>query len=73
LASVGHKDWWARDREDYVETVVRLAKDVSGRQELRFSLREAMRRSPLSDARGLASSMEEAYEAMLSRLASGHA
>jgi predicted O-linked N-acetylglucosamine transferase (SPINDLY family) len=47
-----------------VEKVLALAKNVGLRKQLRFAQRDAMARSPLCDAQGLAGALETAYSTM---------
>jgi predicted O-linked N-acetylglucosamine transferase (SPINDLY family) len=67
LSALGHEEWGAADEDEYVEIVARLAANSVLRRELRYSLRETMRNSPLCDAAGLARCLEDAYEAMFDR------
>ena len=50
LTAVGHTELIAESPADYVAMAVRLANDRSALQDLRSSLRESMRLSPLLDA-----------------------
>ncbi len=61
LHALGHPEWLAADDEEYVRCAVALAADIDGLAKLRSGMREAMRRSPLMDARGLAREMEGHY------------
>jgi predicted O-linked N-acetylglucosamine transferase (SPINDLY family) len=67
LAAIGHDEWGAADEDDYVEKVSCLAADPALRRQLRSSLRDTMRNSPLCDAAGLARVLEDAYESMFDR------
>ena len=67
LAAIGHDEWVAVDEDDYVEKVSRLAADPALRRQLRASLRDTMRRSPLTDASGMARALEDAFEATFDR------
>jgi predicted O-linked N-acetylglucosamine transferase (SPINDLY family) len=67
LAALGHEEWGAADEDEYVEIVAQLAANSALRRELRYSLRDTMRNSPLCDATGLAHTLENAYEAMFDR------
>jgi predicted O-linked N-acetylglucosamine transferase (SPINDLY family) len=53
--------------EEYVACAVRLATDLKRLAELRATLRERMRGSPLMDAKGFAADVEHAYRAMWRR------
>ena len=64
LDAIGHREWITATEDDYIATVVTLARDVEQRRSLRSSQREGMRNSPLCDAAGLVRSLEDAYEAM---------
>ena len=64
VSGLGHADWVAATPEAYAALAAALAQDVAGRARLRPSQRERMRASPLTDAKGLAQSLEDAYEAM---------
>jgi predicted O-linked N-acetylglucosamine transferase (SPINDLY family)/predicted SAM-dependent methyltransferase len=61
LESVGLADLVARDGEDYVEICARLAADLPRLAELRRTLRERMRASPLMDEAGFVRELERAY------------
>ena len=65
LAAIGHSEWSARTEEDYVSTVVALARDLEGRTQLRRVQREQMAPSPLCNAHDLAHSLENAYFEMV--------
>jgi predicted O-linked N-acetylglucosamine transferase (SPINDLY family) len=54
LTAVGHPEWIAQSREDYIRIALGLARDRAGRRELRAGLREGLRRSPLLDHAGQA-------------------
>ena len=54
LAAIGNSEWIARDWDEYVAIATRLAQDGKKRAELRTSLRESLRRSPLLDHAGQA-------------------
>lgn len=67
LNAIGHPEWIAHSKEEYLGRVVALARDVERRRELRSSQRNKMASSPLCDARGLAVSLENAYFEMFER------
>lgn len=67
LDALGHPEWIATNEDEYVNTVVTLATDPSGREALRAAQRDKMRRSPLCDAKRLARALEDAYFAMHAR------
>jgi predicted O-linked N-acetylglucosamine transferase (SPINDLY family) len=54
LTAIGHPEWIAASEEDYVQIACALAADAAGRRELRGSLREQLRASPLLDHAGQA-------------------
>jgi predicted O-linked N-acetylglucosamine transferase (SPINDLY family) len=64
LSNLGHPEWIAASPEEYVKIAVNLAKDLPRLAELRSSLREKMRTSPLMDAPRFARDMEAAYRKM---------
>jgi predicted O-linked N-acetylglucosamine transferase (SPINDLY family) len=64
LSNIGHAEWIAKSREDYLRIAVELCGDLKGLAEIRGSLRERMRRSPLMDASQFARDVENAYRAM---------
>jgi protein O-GlcNAc transferase len=64
LGALDHPDWIARSEAEYVNKVVALAADVELRKTLRPAQRGRMASSPLCDARGLASRLEDAYSEM---------
>ena len=61
LHALGQPDWVAADDDDYVRRAVALAGDLGALARIRAGMREAMRRSPLMDAQGLAREMEAHY------------
>jgi predicted O-linked N-acetylglucosamine transferase (SPINDLY family) len=50
LNAIGKSEFVAQSAQEYVATAVRLAQDRAALEQLRFSLRETMRQSPLLDA-----------------------
>lgn len=64
LSAIGRPEWIAKSEEEYVEKAAALAKDPGLRASLRTALRERMAKSPLCDAKRLASALEEAYSKM---------
>ncbi len=67
LTALGLERLIARTLAEYVEVAASLAGDVGGLAVLRASLRPRMASSALSDGRGLARAMEDAYRAMIER------
>ena len=49
LTAIGHPEWVAQSREEYIRIAVGLARDFTGRRELRAGLRGALRGSVLLD------------------------
>lgn len=64
LANLGLEEWVAKDIDDYVGRAVRLAGDLEGLSQLRSELRDRLLTSPLCDARGFASSLQDAMWGM---------
>ncbi|TMH82190.1 MAG: tetratricopeptide repeat protein [Betaproteobacteria bacterium] len=64
LATVGLSDWIAESPEDYVRLAVKYAGDRAVITELRQTLRERMRASPLMDELQFARDVEDAYRRM---------
>jgi len=64
LSSVGLSDFVAGNEEDYVRIAIELAGNKSRREELRGSLRDRMKNSPLMDGADLARRIESAYRSM---------
>jgi predicted O-linked N-acetylglucosamine transferase (SPINDLY family) len=67
LSNVGLADLVGRDVDQYVQIAAGLAADVPRLQELRATMRERMRRSPLMDAPRFARNLEAAYRQMWRR------
>lgn len=67
LNAIGHSEWIARSEAEYIGKIIALANNVELRQQLRFSQRDAMARSALCDAQGLARALEDAYSGMYER------
>jgi protein O-GlcNAc transferase len=61
LTALGHSDWIARTEQEYIDTVVLLARSVEVRKTLRATQRSGMAASALCNARELAASLENAY------------
>lgn len=61
LDAVGLAEWIATSSEDYVARAVRFANDYHYRLQLRANIRHMFKNSPLGDAEGLASALEDAY------------
>ncbi len=64
LKTLGRDDLIAESPEQYVELNVRLATDAHWRNELHRSLREELRRSPLTDIPRFVGNLEAAYRGM---------
>src|SRR5207247_5986531 len=71
LSVAGLADWIAPGREDYVRLNLELAQDRARLAELRRSLRERVRASPIMDEPRFAREIEGAYRAMWRRWCSG--
>ncbi len=72
LAVVGLGELAVSTPEAYVDTAVKLAGDVSRLSELRKSLRERMRQSPLTDVPRFTRQLEEAYRTVWRRAVARH-
>jgi len=64
LTSVGLSDLAADSPESFVETAVKLAGDLPRLAEMRTTLRDRMRASPLMDGARMARDVENAYQGM---------
>jgi protein O-GlcNAc transferase len=64
LSTVGLTEWIAEDAEDYVRLAVRFAGQRERLAELRGSLRDRMRASPLMDEERFTRDLEQAYRQM---------
>jgi predicted O-linked N-acetylglucosamine transferase (SPINDLY family) len=67
LSNVGLPELAARDTEQYVDIAVAMAQDLPRLADLRTTLRDRMRNSPLMDASRFARNVEAAYRAMWCR------
>jgi len=67
VGALGHPGWITHSEEEYIGTVVSLARDVEQRKALRSAQRQMMIHSPLYDAKDLALSLENAYAEMFDR------
>ncbi len=67
LKALGKPEWVARNENEYVEIVTTLARNVEGRKALRTNQRSLVAASQLCDAKGLAKSLEAAFEEMYDR------
>jgi len=61
LHAIGHPEWIAHSKADYISRVVSLARDVNQRKILRPLQRSQMANSPLCNANNLAHHLEETY------------
>jgi predicted O-linked N-acetylglucosamine transferase (SPINDLY family) len=64
LKALKKPEWVAQTEDEYVEIVAALAGDVEGRKALRAAQRTLMAKSPLCDAKGLTSALEDSFEQM---------
>jgi predicted O-linked N-acetylglucosamine transferase (SPINDLY family) len=64
LTAIGLNDLIASSCNEYISTVIALARDPERRSYLRNNLRSMMANSPLCDAKDLAFAMEAAYQKM---------
>ena len=71
LSNLGMTELAAQTPERFVEVAVGLARDLPRLAEIRASLRERMKRSPIGDAKGFARGIEAAYRAMWRRWCAG--
>jgi len=67
LDAIGLPELIAESREDYIAKAVQLAGDPIRRASWHASLRQRMATSPLCDASGLATALEDAYQNMWQR------
>jgi len=65
LKALGRPEWIAKSKEEYVMLVASLANDLEGRIAARNKQRALMMESPLCDAKGLARTLESAFQQML--------
>ena len=64
LSTLGLPELIARDDDHYIAIAARLANDRTRLRELRSTLRQQMRASPLTDGEGFAHAVESAYLTM---------
>ncbi len=67
LNSAGLPEMVAESSQEYIDKVLELAADTSRLSELRVSLREHLKASPLTDAKRISESIESAYRDMWKR------
>ncbi len=60
LNAIGHREWIARDADDYVRIAAALALDRTATAQISHGLRDALRASPLLDHQGQAERFGEA-------------
>lgn len=63
--AIGHPEWVGRDRNDYVEIAVTLARNPQKLEEMRREQRRKVASSILCDAAGFTRKLETAYEHMI--------
>lgn len=61
----------ARNEDEYVESAIQLASDVTSLSNLRMSLRELMSKSPLCDGAKFTRNIESTYRSMWHRYCDG--
>jgi len=61
LAAIGHREWIARDEDDYVAIAAGLAENRKGRADLRRRLRAELLASPLADPKSFTKGLEAAF------------
>jgi predicted O-linked N-acetylglucosamine transferase (SPINDLY family) len=64
LSSVGLEELIADSAEDYIQKAIALANNLERLQELRATLRERMQATPLTNAKLITQSLEDAYRTM---------
>lgn len=62
--NIGHSDWIAKSKQDYIDIVLRLTSDLDALNETRLNLRSLIKRSPLLDAKGFTLEYEHALRSM---------
>lgn len=65
LTHTGLADWIAHDEDDYIRVAAAAAQDLPRLAELRRTLRERIRLSPLCDAAAFTRGLEDAFAAMI--------
>jgi predicted O-linked N-acetylglucosamine transferase (SPINDLY family) len=59
--NLGHPEWIAHSRDEYVDKAATLASDTQHLNQMRLALRQALTDSPLMDTRTFARTLEAAY------------
>ena len=67
LRGGGFDDWVAHSEEEYVDIAVKLASDIPALAEIRRTMRNKMKASPLMDEKAFVERMEGAYREMWRR------
>jgi predicted O-linked N-acetylglucosamine transferase (SPINDLY family) len=67
LTTVGLGEWIARDREEYVAKCVAMSSDLGRLAEMRRTMRDRMRATPLMDEKRFARDLERLYVEMWQR------
>ncbi|KAK7284836.1 hypothetical protein RJT34_19589 [Clitoria ternatea] len=71
LSKVGLECLVAKNEDEYVQSALQLASDISSLQNLRMSLRDLMLKSPLCDGAKFIQSLESTYRNMWGRYCQG--
>nr|XP_016513716.1 PREDICTED: probable UDP-N-acetylglucosamine--peptide N-acetylglucosaminyltransferase SPINDLY [Nicotiana tabacum] len=71
LKTVGLQNLVARNEDEYVESAIQLASDVTSLSNLRMSLRELMSKSPLCEGTQFTQNLESIYRSMWRRYCDG--
>jgi predicted O-linked N-acetylglucosamine transferase (SPINDLY family)/predicted SAM-dependent methyltransferase len=67
LTTVGLSEWIARDRDGYVALAVKLSSDLARLANMRRTMRDRVRASPLMDETGFCRKLEQCYIEMWER------
>ena len=67
LSLVGLIDWIAKDKEDYVKKAIGLSEDIISIREIRKSLRNKMKTSPIMDCEMFTRNFEDALLIMINK------
>jgi protein O-GlcNAc transferase len=59
--NLGHPEWIAQSRDEYVDKAAALASDTQHLNQMRLALRQALTDSPLMDTQAFARTLEAAY------------
>jgi predicted O-linked N-acetylglucosamine transferase (SPINDLY family) len=67
LTAIGHKEWIATTKTEYVQKAVQLANDTEALKKARSTLRTTMKNAPLCDGPKFTRQVEEVFKKLVAK------